>query len=43
MKTLIALIVALGVAAPIASTAFAQECDEGMVWDEDTESCQPAD
>jgi hypothetical protein len=41
MKTLIALIVALGVAGPTA--ALAQECDEGMVWDEDTESCQPAD
>jgi hypothetical protein len=43
MKTLFALIVALGVAAPYATAALAQECDEGMVWDEDTESCQPAD
>ena len=43
MKTLIALIVALGLAAPFATSALAQECDEGMVWDEATESCQPAD
>ncbi len=41
MKALIALIVALGVAGPTA--AVAQDCEEGMVWDEATESCQPAD
>jgi len=41
MKTLVALVVALGLSAPFATAAFAGpgDCAEGQVWDEDTESC----
>ncbi len=41
MKTLVALLAAMGLAAS-ATVALAQEdCDEGMTWDETTESCVP--
>jgi len=49
MKTLVAMLVALGLAAPFVSTpTFAQDTptdqagceDAGMTWDADSESCQ---
>lgn len=40
MKTLIALLVATGFAAS-AATAIAEDCDDGMTWDETTETCVP--
>ena len=52
MKVLVAMLLALGLAAPFASSpAFAQETptdqasceDAGMVWDEASETCAPAD
>lgn len=45
MKTLVALFVVLGVAAPFATPGFADPTDqasceaEGMVWDLDTQTC----
>lgn len=52
MKTLVAMLVALGLAAPFVSTpTFAQDTptdqasceDAGMVWDSDMEICKPAE
>lgn len=52
MKTLVAMLLALGLAAPFVSTpTFAQDeptdqasCeDAGMVWDDDMQVCQPAE
>jgi hypothetical protein len=49
MKKLIAMLIALGLAAPFASLAFAEPTDqascedEGMQWDEDTQTCFPPD
>jgi len=39
MKTLFAILVALGLTAT--SAAYAQDCEEGQTWDEATESCVP--
>ena len=39
MKTLFALLVALGLA--VTTAAYAQDCEEGQTWDEATESCVP--
>lgn len=41
MKTLVALLVALGLSAPFATVAFAGDCEEGQTWDEASESCVP--
>jgi hypothetical protein len=43
MKTAIALLVALGIMAPFATSAFAQSCPEGKTWDEKTETCVDED
>jgi hypothetical protein len=43
MKTLIALLVAFGIAAPFATSAFAADCEDGEHWDEDTQACVPSD
>jgi hypothetical protein len=52
MKTLVAMLVALGLSAPfVSTTALAQDTptdqasceDAGMVWDADMEICQPAE
>jgi hypothetical protein len=41
MKTLVALVAALGVAA-LSTAALAQEdCDSGSHWDEDSQACVP--
>jgi hypothetical protein len=44
MKTLVALVVALGLMAPFATVAFAgpDDCKDGQVWDEDTQTCVTA-
>lgn len=41
MKTLVALVVALGLTTPFATAAFAgpDDCTDGQVWDEDTQTC----
>ena len=36
MKTLIAITFAL---CAFSTSAFAQECDEGQTWDEETQTC----
>lgn len=51
MNKLIAMVIALGLAAPFATPVFAQDTptdqasceDAGMQWDDDTQSCAPAD
>ena len=52
MKTLVAMLLALGVAAPFAIPAFAADetpkdrasCEaKGMVWDSDMKICKPAE
>jgi len=51
MKRLVTMLLALGLAAPFAVPAFAQDeptdqasCEaQGMVWDADTQACYPAD
>ena len=52
MKSLVAMLLALGLAAPFATPSFAQDdtptdqasCeDAGMVWDAASETCAPAD
>jgi hypothetical protein len=43
MKTLIALVVALGVSASFAASAFAADCEDGEHWDEDMQTCVPSD
>ena len=51
MKSLVTMLLALGLAAPFAIPAFAAggptdqvSCEEqGMQWDEDTQTCFPAD
>ncbi len=41
MKTVFALLVALGLMAPFATAAFAgpDDCGDGQVWDEDSQAC----
>jgi hypothetical protein len=39
MKTVLALLVALGLLAPIATAAFADDCPQGQTWDEDSQTC----
>jgi hypothetical protein len=51
MKSLVVMLLAFGLAAPFASSSFAQDTptdqasceDAGMVWDEASETCSPAD
>lgn len=51
MKTLVTMLLALGLAAPFAVPAFAADeptdqasCeDQGMIWDAETGTCYPAD
>jgi len=49
MKTLVAMLVALGLAAPFATPVLAEPTDqvscedEGMTWDDDMQVCQPAE
>jgi hypothetical protein len=42
MKTLVALLLALGPTA-VSTAAFAKDCEEDETWDEDTQTCVPAD
>jgi hypothetical protein len=41
MKTLFALFVALGLT--VSAAAYAQDCEDGMTWDPDTETCVPSE
>lgn len=43
MKTVIALVVALGVSSSFVGAAFAADCEDGEHWDEDTQACVPSD
>jgi hypothetical protein len=43
MKTLTALLVAFGISASFATSAFATDCEDGEQWDEATEACVPSD
>jgi len=49
MKTLIAMLVAFGLAAPVATSAFANPTDQlscedqGMIWDAENETCLAAE
>jgi len=51
MKSLVTMLLALGLAAPFASPSFAQDTptdqasceDAGMIWDDANETCAPAD
>ena len=42
MKNLFASIAAIGFAV-FSTVALAQDCEEGMTWDEETESCAPSE
>jgi len=41
MKTVFAVLVAMGLMGPLATAAFAgpDDCGDGQVWDEDSQSC----
>jgi hypothetical protein len=43
MKTVFALLVALGLMAPFATSAFAANCPQGQTWDENTQTCVDQD
>ena len=40
MKTLVALLAAIGFAA-LSTAALAEDCEDGMTWDDASESCVP--
>lgn len=42
MKTLFALLVAASLAA-FSTAAFAEDCEDGLTWDEDLQTCVPTE